>query len=578
MPTPNIPPSTRFRCEPTPGDSQEIRDLAARLGITETTAGVLHQRGVRDPEAMARFLDPGLRYLSPLENWPGLLQGASILADSIAKKDKIAVWGDYDVDGVTATAVIVDFFNQKKIPILPVIPSRFKQGYGLDNTTITELAGQGIRLLVTVDCGINDHGAVDHARALGMGVVITDHHLPGDTLPAARAIINPKTAPCPCADLAGVGVAFLLMAALNQYLPPPKVDVRPLLDLVALGTIADVVPLTEENRILVKNGLLVLKSSQRSGIQALKKVCAIAPETSIGSGDVGFGLGPRINAAGRLASADLALDLLMAATPEQATPLANKLNRLNAERKKIEHGIVDQAMAQCGENGKAMGHVVFGPEWHQGVLGIAASRVTERTYRPTVLLARDGDLLKGSGRSVPGVHLYECLYECRDVLEKFGGHPMAAGLSLHPDNLGTFTERFNRAVAARCGSSNPERPPLAIDGVLPFDRITPVLLSELESLQPFGVQCPRPVFISPPVTITGHKIFGRGAHLSVNLRDENAGITLRGVAWRQAATFGDAIHQGDKVRAAFTPKTTSYRGLLGIELTITALFPYVQER
>ncbi len=555
-----------------PEDARIVRTLASHIGITEVTAAILFRRGLRDARAIELFLDPGLRHLSPLEAWPGLIQAAEILASCIRHGDHVAVWGDYDVDGITSTALIMEFFRRRELPIASLIPSRFEQGYGLDEQSIDQLADANIKVLVTVDCGINDHQAVRHAKSRGMTVIVTDHHLPGETLPEADAMVNPKLGECPCPHLAGVGVAFLLMAALNRLLPDPQ-DIRPLLDLVALGTIADVVPLTGENRILVKNGLLFLKAGKRPGIAGLKKACSLEPDACVGSGDVGFGLAPRINAAGRLATADTALDLLTSQTIDAAVPLANKLNRLNASRKTIEQTIVDQAMVQFQSNTDALGLVFHEPDWHQGVLGIAASRVADQTYRPTGLLTAHNGVLKGSGRSIPDIHLFDCLKDFADLLQKFGGHPMAAGLTLLPENLSAFSRRFAEAVSARCQGKGPSRPKTRASAELSFDLITPVLLAELDSLQPFGPGNPRPVFLSPPVTVMGVKTFSRDKHISFNLRDESSNITLRALAWRQG---GNPLFQqppGATIRIAFTPRQTLYRGLVGIELTIKEFFP-----
>ena len=564
---------TNWKLRDQPDDPDLIRQLADQTGLTATFTSLLYQRGIRDPEHIDTFLNPGLRYLSPLEAWPGLLDAAELLATCIAQKKTITVWGDYDVDGVTATAVILDFFAQKNVPITPLIPSRFEHGYGLDRDELTTLASQGVDVLLTVDCGISDIDCITHAKELGMTVILTDHHLPGPVLPPADAIVNPKLSSCPCPDLAGVGVAFLLMAALNRKLPGPPLDVRTLLDLVALGTIADVVPLTGENRTLVKNGLLVLKDSRRPGIQALKKACSLEPDTPVGAGVVGFSLAPRINAAGRLASATLALDMVMEQDRTKATRLANKINRLNSERKTIEQTIVAQAIEQSQDLEDKAGLVLFNPDWHQGVIGIAASRIVEHRHRPAILLARHGQVLKGSGRSLPGIHLYKCLKECSDLLEGFGGHPMAAGVSLTPDNLSAFQDRFAEAVTKQCGPDLPAKSPLLLDAELSFANITPTLLTELDYLQPVGAGCPRPVFLSPPVTVTKEKIFGQDKHLTLDLKDPKTSITFRSLAWRQAARYRSHPLKGSTLRVAFTPSISLYRGIVSIELTIQEIFP-----
>ena len=563
---------TDWQLRPLPCDIHRIHQLAEQTGLTATTASLLAQRGMDTPELIDKFLNPGLRYLTPLEQWPGLIAAATLLASCIAQQKKIIVWGDYDVDGITATALVLDFFSKKNLTIDSMIPSRFEHGYGLDRKELGVLADQGVEVLLTVDCGIADLEAIAYAKDRGMTVIVTDHHLPGPVLPLADAIVNPKLTACPCPDLAGVGMAFLLMAALNRILPGPSLDIRPFLDLVALGTIADVVPLTDENRTLVKNGLLFLDTSQRPGINALKKACDLEPSAHIGAGDVGFSLAPRLNAAGRLASASLALDLIMEQNPGTATRMANKLNKLNTERKQIEHAIVEQAVEQSREYQDQAGLVLHDSGWHQGVIGIAASRIVEHTHRPSILLTDHKDLLKGSGRSIPGVHLYNCLKECADILEGFGGHPMAAGVSLKPENLSAFQKRFAEAIVRQCGPELPERPPMLLDAELTFRDITPTFLAELEYLQPFGPGCPRPLFLSPPVMVTGEKMFGLDKHLALTLRDERSGVTLRSLAWRQAAAYRDASIKGRSIRVAFTPKTSLYRGLVSIELTVQKIF------
>ena len=545
--------------------AQGFDDAANKLHVSPLIVRLLHQRGMTSLTDMDQFLSPGLRHLAPLKDWPGLLPAAEVLAEGIAKGKKLAVWGDYDVDGVTATALVKDFLGQRDIPAAHHLPNRLEQGYGLNVQGIEQLAEQGVELLLTVDCGITDNVEVARARELGMTVVISDHHLPGPNAPEANAIVNPRLGQSPCPDLAGVGVAFLLMAALNRLLPGEPVDVKTLLDLVALGTVADVVKLTGQNRILVKNGLLLIAQAKRPGIAALKQVSAYNPSATLTAGQVGFCLAPRINAAGRMGEADAALSLLLAPDMKTARPLAEKLNSMNIERRKTEETILQEAKAQAQEKLDSPGLVLFAPHWHPGVIGIVASRMVDKHHRPSIVLAEEHGHIRGSGRGIPEFDLFKALLECEDLLLEFGGHPQAAGMSLSLENLEKFEERFLGAVVAQIGNT-PPRPRLSLDGELGFDAIDLLLLEELELLQPFGPGNPEPTFASPEVTVADHRVFGKN-HVKLKLCHEDVGVTLSAKAWRQAENM-PADLKGQSVKIAFSPKIDRYSGLATIDLKI----------
>ena len=538
---------------------------AERLGVSERLAGLLWSRGQDSLAAMDVFLSPPLRHLAPLEAWPGLDAAARVLADGLAEGRKLAVWGDYDVDGVTSTSLVVQVLAGRGISATAYLPDRTAEGYGLNIAGIEALAAQGVRLLLTVDCGISDVDEVRRAKALGLAVVVCDHHLPGAELPPADAVLDPRLCDCPCADLAGVGVAFLLLAAVNRLLPGQTVDMREVLDLVAVGSIADVVKLTGQNRILVKNGLLKVGEAKRPGLAALKEVSGFSPTASLGAGQVGFSLAPRINAAGRLGSARSALDLLLAPDHAAALPLAKKLDELNGQRQRTEETILHEALDQAGKKLDRPGLVLFAPHWHAGVIGIVASRVVEAHYRPTLILTRDGERLKGSGRSTEEVDLHGALAACSSLLAGFGGHRQAAGLSLAPENLPALEEAFCAAVVGQIGP-NPLVPTLRLDGELPFADVTFDLLKELELLQPFGPGNPEPTFFSPPVRVVGHKTFGKG-HVRLTLLDEASRITLAAKAWRQAESLPRTL-SGTAIQVAFRPRIDRYSGIPTIELEV----------
>jgi single-stranded-DNA-specific exonuclease len=434
---------------------------------------------------------------------------------------------------------------------------------------ISGLAEKGADILLTVDCGISDIEAVVHAKALGLGVVITDHHLPGETLPPADGLVNPRLSDCPCPALAGVGVAFFLAAAINAALCKAgrtKMDIRSLLDLVALGTLADVVDLNGQNRILVKNGLLKIAQAGRVGVAALKAACNFSPTADLGAGQVVFTLAPRINAAGRLGSSAIALELLLTNDRQRAAELAAELSRLNAERREEEERILAEAMLEAdAQVAKGMmGLVLYAADWHPGIIGIVASRVVERLHRPAVVLCSTGVFLKGSGRSVSGFNLHGAFQACADLFLGFGGHKMAAGLSLASERLAEFKVRFN-ALAANALGKSPSEAECRLDGELDFAQADFHLLKELEMLQPFGMGNAEPVFASPPVRVKNMR--ARPGFLMLELEDEEHRRTLCAKAWRQLADMPAGL-KGKRIRIAFTPRIDRYNGAATVELRL----------
>ncbi len=521
---------------------------------------------------MDRFLSPMLRHMAPPDCIPGLIEAADVIAKAVADGGRIAVWGDYDVDGITSTALLKDFFARRGMDILYHLPNRLEEGYGMNVEGVGALREQGADILLTVDCGISDIAPVARARELGMTVVVTDHHLPGETLPDAHAVCDPRLGPddSPCADLAGVGVAFMLAAALNSRLPGDRIDIRCLLDFVALGTIADVVRLTNQNRILVKNGLLLIKEAKRPGIAALKLVSDYDRHAELGAGQIGFNLAPRINAAGRMGDPGKALDLLLAEDMETAMPIAEELNRVNAERRLQEQVITTEALGQAKKMRDRAGLVLFAEHWHPGIIGIVASRVVEKHYKPTLMLCapeNGNGLIKGSGRSISEFDLFGGLNAVSDLLAGFGGHKLAAGLSMEPDNLEALRDAFDKAVTDEIGP-HPLTPTLKLDRELPFSLIDNTLLRELELLQPFGMGNPEPVFASAPVKVAEYRVFGREReHLKLVLADAETGARLPAKLWRMAGELPSDV-LGETMRFAFTPKIDRYNGIPSIDLRI----------
>ncbi len=540
------------------------------LDISECLHYLLSLRQLTQHEEIHKFLSPNLRLLAPLELWPGVLDGAKVIVRCLKEGQKLAVWGDYDVDGITSSCLVQDVLEAHGFDIFTHIPDRTTEGYGLNCDGIDALFAQGVRILLTVDCGISDYEAVAHAKALGMTVVVSDHHLPPSRLPPADVLCNPQLAPCPCAYLAGVGVAFFLMCAVNKLLQEhtgKEYDMREVLDLVALGTLADVVTLKEQNRILVKNGLLKIAAATRPGMAALKKVARFDMAAKMGAGQVVFTLAPRINAAGRMGHARRALALLRAPNLDVALPLARELDAMNAQRKEEENRIHQEARVQALAQKDRAGLVLYAPDWHQGIIGIVASRILEEFYKPTLILCDGLAGIKGSGRSIKEFHLYEGLTELSDILLGFGGHKLAAGLSVDKENLDVLKERFDSLVRESFGEEKPA-PTLKIDAILDFSLASDAtFLREVELMQPFGMGNAEPVFVSPTLYVVSTRLFGyQKEHLAMDVRDESTGITLQAKVWRRGAELKHLANQ--YVRFAYTPKISTYNGISSVEVQV----------
>ncbi|MBQ9405448.1 MAG: single-stranded-DNA-specific exonuclease RecJ [Desulfovibrio sp.] len=550
---------------------------ADELAISPRLLDILWRRGLTTRSALHAFLSPRLSSLSPPERWPQLPDAARILCSALLAGKRLVVWGDYDVDGITASTLVLDVLETHGITALCHIPDRNAEGYGLNIPHVEALADQGCGILLTVDCGIADVEAIRRACELGMTVVISDHHLPPETLPPAHAVCNPRLyreEELPYPHLAGVGVAFYLMAALNAELAQhtgKRHSMGDCLDLVALGTLADVMPLTGENRILVRGGLARIATAKRPGLSALKAVCGMNPAAPLNAGQVVFRLAPRINAAGRMGQADIALHLLREKNMTRAAQLAQNLDELNQLRRQEEECIHTAARAQALEllsNAPRTGLVLYGKSWHPGIIGIVASRIVEEFYRPTIILCEDQGTLKGSGRSIREFDLYAGLRNTSSCLVSFGGHRQAAGVRLHLEKLKEFRARFETVTAEILGTT-PLTPSLILEGTLGFDVASDKdFLNELDLLQPFGPGNPEPIFQSPPLLVKDRSPLGRGGeHVQLRLTDEESGITLSAKAWRMAEELKQDI-VGRRILLAYTPRLDTYNGIASVDVGI----------
>jgi single-stranded-DNA-specific exonuclease len=508
------------------GDEPAAARLARELSLHPLAARVLAARGLGDVADAERFLAARLSDLPDPFALEGMDRAVERIAGALAREERIACYGDYDVDGVASTALLAGFLRAAGGDVVTYTPHRLAEGYGLNLDATRRLAGQGVRLLVTLDCGITSVEEVRAAAELGVDAVVVDHHTVPVELPAAVAILNPHQPGCryPDKGLAAVGVTFALTMALRKALRQagrfgtgrPEPNLRQALDLVALGTVADVVPLTGANRILVRWGLDELAREGRPGVKALKRVAGILPGQPVSAAQVGFRLGPRINAAGRLDDAGRGVRLLSTSDAGEARSLAEELDGENRARQEIERRMLEEAMAAAEERVRAgaRGLVLWREGWHAGVVGIVAARVAERFHRPAVLVGLEGQAGKGSGRSVEGFHLHDALAACSSHLVRFGGHRHAAGVTVEARALEAFREAFESHAAARLAPEDLV-PRCRIDGRLRPSDVTEAAALGLERLAPFGAGNPEPVFALAGRPTRARTVGAGGAHLKL---------------------------------------------------------------
>jgi len=550
--------------------------LAGKLGISELLATLLIQRNITSTDSAKSFLFPKLRVVRDPFLLKDMDRAAELTKSFIVEKKKITIYGDYDADGITATSLLYDFFLRLKIPISFYIPHRLEEGYSLNEKAVREIAEDGTDLIITVDCGINSFSEIALAHKLGMEVVVTDHHqLPSGFEPLCPTInpLRPDSS-FPFKELAGVGLAFYLAIAIRSNLREigffqnkSEPDLKPYLDLVAIGTIADIVPLIEENRILVKKGLAVLKETRRPGIKALLKVSGIKNNQAITTHDIAFKLAPRLNAMGRLGPATRAVHLLTTDDEVEASSIANQMDSLNAQRQEIQNGIVLECRGKIDEMKDLERHrtiVLSNPQWHRGVVGIVASKIVDEYYRPTLIFTDEGDLLKGSGRSIDGFDLYNALFDLSDLLMQFGGHEYAAGITLESKNIEAFCDKFEELARKKIDTKD-MIPKIEVDTKLGLESINPQTLKDIEMLLPFGHKNPQPIFWAGPVRVVFSTVVGND-HLKLKIKEK--GTAFDCIAFGQAA-----LHplEGKLVNILFHVEINTWQGMESIQLVIVDL-------
>ena len=584
-------PNQRWQIAPL--ETQQAAELAQATGLSPLLGQVLINRGIETPQQAQEYLYPESQVMpAPIDEFPDLAISVEMLKEAIASQEKIAICGDYDADGMTSTALLLRALRWLGADVDYAIPSRMKDGYGINKRIVEEFANEGVGLILTVDNGISAHEPIARAAELGIMVIITDHHdLPPD-LPEADAILNPKQLPesSPYRGLAGVGVAYVLAVCLAQELGKLQGLTSQLLELFTLGTIADLAPLTGINRRWLKRGLGLLPKSELTGVQALLQMSGVSEDQkAMKPEDIGFKLGPRINAIGRLSDPQIVIELLTTTEPGVALERAMQCEQINQKRQQLCEQIEQDAIAFIEQSQLDLQQdrvlVIVQPEWHHGVIGIVASRLVERYGVPVFIgtYEEDNQHIRGSARGIPEFHVFEALQFCKDLLGKFGGHKAAGGFSLPAENLEAFRESLSR-FAHECLQPEHLKPLISIDAQADFTQITSNLYRQIDALHPCGIGNPDPVFWTPNVKVIDQKIVGKG-HLKLTLSQDNQLVTsnhtslpgnelqappsgkITALAWRWGEYFPLPHH----VDLAYKVRENSWNGNTTVELELVGI-------
>lgn len=559
--------TSRWNYLPLSAEEQKLEsELARRYAKVSPISELLVQRGIQSIDEAEKFFHPSLRDLHDPFLMPGMDKAVDRLNRAMGAKERILVYGDYDVDGTTAVALVYRYLQNFYSEIDYDIPTRYDEGYGISIRAINEAAEAGVKLIIILDCGIKANEEIAYAKTKGIDFIICDHHVPDEQLPDAVAILNPKLegSTYPCSHLSGCGVGYKLMQAFSISNGIGTGELEGMLDLVAVSIAADIVPMVDENRVMAYHGLKRLNSNPNVGLRGIIRICGL-PGKEITLSDVIFKIGPRINASGRMQSGREAVELLVSRDIKDANERALAIDQYNKDRKELDKRITEEANAiLSARGGDVDGHksiVIYNPEWHKGIIGIVASRLTELYYKPSVVLTRGtGDgIATGSSRSVQGFDVYKAVEASRDLLENFGGHAYAVGLSLREENIPEFTRRFEEYVTANILPSQ-LTPQLDIDAILPFTRITPEFVSMLRLFAPFGPGNQKPVFCTHNVKDFGtSRIVGRNnEHIKLEIVDDTSGKVFNGIAFNMAQYF-DHIHAGQPFDICYTIEENKHR-------------------
>jgi single-stranded-DNA-specific exonuclease len=554
------------------GDSAVVKQLAVALGISEALANLMVQRNITTSDEALAFFEPDLGYLHD----PFMMKEMNIAVERIStavkKNEKILVYGDYDVDGTTAVALMYSFLKEQYSNVEYYIPDRYKEGYGVSFQGIDFAFQNNCRIMITLDCGIKAVEKVKYARTKGIDVIVCDHHYPGDEIPKALAVLDPKQPGCnyPYKELSGCGVGFKLVHAYSRVHGIPFSRIANYLDLVAVSIASDIVPITGENRVLAYFGLKQLNESPRTGLREIIREADVCHALTIE--DVVFKIGPRINAAGRMEAGSKAVELLISNDTKLATGISKEINNFNIERRNVDRSITTEAMRMISDDQRTVNAkttVLFNPSWKKGVIGIVASRLIETYYRPTVILTESNGFATGSARSVQGYDLYQAIEACSDLLESFGGHMFAAGLTMKKENIKPFMERFEQFVNSTI-TEEQLVPRVFVDSELSFTEINEEFFSFLKKFQPFGPENMSPVFVSRNVYDSGmgRMVGSSGEHLKLDLCHESTGQKIfPAIAFSQAEHF-EHIKACKPIAICYSIEMNEFRGNRNLQLNV----------
>lgn len=559
-----------------PAEQDTVKTIVEALNIHPALCRILALRGIKDFDTAKDFFRPQLSHLHDPFLMKGMDKAVKRIADAIEWNERILVYGDYDVDGTTSVALMYSFLRKKyKGQLEYYIPHRYREGYGISKEGIDYAQANGFTLLITLDCGIKSVELITYAQSLGIDVIVCDHHTPDDTLPPALAILNPKQADCtyPYKELSGCGIGFKLISALAQHWDLPDEDVYQYLDLVATSIAADIVPMDGENRVLAYYGVKRVNENPSLGIKTLKEMAGANRNLSIS--DLVFVIGPRVNAAGRMDDARKAVELFIEPDPTKIQALADALQSDNSDRKEIDKSITEEALSIIQGDDSMTARkstVLYKEHWHKGVVGIVASRLIDYYYRPTIVLTKSNDKVTGSARSVSGFNVYEAIHACRDLLENYGGHFYAAGLTMHPDNVIDFVAKFEEVVS----QSIPAElliPEIEIDAELNLADIKPAFYNIIQQFEPFGPNNLRPVFVSKKVyDYQGYSRIVKEQHLKFVVH-QKSGIVIDGIGFGMADKM--EILQKGAFDMVYTIDENEFNGVTKLQVKVLDIRPSI---
>lgn len=545
-------------------ENEKVEELQKNYNINKLLATILVNRGIIEEKQIEKFLKPKrIDFYNPLE-MPDMGIAVKRIVKAIENKEKTIIYGDYDVDGITSVTVLKSFLEERGLEVAEYIPNRLEEGYGLNKTAVEEIAKQGYTLMITVDCGISAIEEVKYANELGIETIVTDHHEPGNELPEAIAVVDAKRKDnqYPFRNLAGVGVVFKLIQAIGMELKLDEKEYLKYLDIVCIGTISDIVPLVDENRVIVKLGLKLVEQTRNLGLRAILQASGYS---KIDSNTISFGVAPRINACGRMGHQEEALRLFLSKEINEVNELTQKLNEYNRLRQETEKNIYTDAIMQIERDGLASHStiVVMGKNWHHGVIGIVSSKITEMYFKPSILLCEEEDYGKGSGRSIPGFDLHEALTECNDTIEKFGGHSMAVGINVKKDKFEEFKQKLEQIAKEK--HIEEIVPILKIDAQISLDEINKDMVDSLKELEPFGEENKTPLFVFKNLKIDSIRALSEGKHLKLTLKDSKNIVNAIGF---NLGELSNDYRIGDKVDVVGNLEINSFNGVDNIQINI----------